>query len=202
MSMPPHITAATGMDALTHAIEAYISVWDRGTARENAVRAIRLIFTNLRAAVADGSDRSAREGMCMAAYYAGIAINQVNVGNVHAIAHQLGGKYGIPHGVANAMVLPHVLEFCAAEAEQSLAELAELVGVAAEGADRKTRARAFIDAVIELRDAVGIEATSEKIRPEDFDYLTGLAVNEAVSYFAPRLLDADGTRAILGRLAA
>ena len=197
MSMPPHITAATGMDALTHAIEAYIAVWDRGTARENAVRAVRLIFANLRAAVADGGDRGAREGMCMAAYYAGIAINQVNVGNVHAIAHQLGGKYGIPHGVANAMVLPHVLEFCAAEAEQSLAELAELAGVAADGADRRARARAFIDAVIELRDAVGIPATSDKIRAEDFDYLAGLAVDEGVSYFTPRLLDGNSARSIL-----
>jgi alcohol dehydrogenase len=202
MSMPPHITAATGMDALTHAIEAYISIWDRGTARESAVLAIRLIFANLRTAVADGSDRDAREAMCMAAYYAGVAINQVNVGNVHAIAHQLGGKYGIPHGVANAMVLPPVLDFCATEAEQPLAELADLVGVAPENADGRTRARAFIEAVTELRDAVGIDATSEKIRPEDFDYLTDLAVAEAIGYFTPRLLDADSTRAILGRLAA
>jgi alcohol dehydrogenase len=202
LGMPAHITAATGMDALTHAIEAYISVWDRGTRRENAVRAIRLIFAHLRRAVDDGSDAEAREAMSLAAYYAGIAINQVNVGNVHAIAHQLGGKYGIPHGLANALVLPHVLEFCFAEAETALAELADLIGVAEPGQAPALRARAFIDAVVELREAVGIPATSDKLRAEDFDYLTDLAVNEAVGYFTPRLLDAASTRAILGKIAA
>jgi alcohol dehydrogenase class IV len=200
--MPAPITAATGMDALTHAIEAYISPWDRGTARENAEQAVRLIFANLRRAVEDGSDRDAREAMCMAAYYAGMAINQVNVGNVHAIAHQLGGKYSIPHGVANAMVLPHILEFCAAEAEQSLAELAVMAGIARDGQGQRERARAFIDAVVELRDAVGIPAASDKVRAEDFDYLTDLAVNEAVGYFAPRLLDRAGTRDVLEKISA
>lgn len=202
MSMPAHITAATGMDALTHAIEAYISVWDRGTRKENAERAVRMIFTNLRSAVANGDDRDAREGMCMAAYYAGIAINQVNVGNVHAIAHQLGGKYGIPHGVANAMVLPHVLEFCVAEAQEPLAELAELIGVHEGHSDRGAQARAFIEAVRDLRDAVGVPATSDKIKPEDFDYLAGLAVNEGIGYFTPKLLDAASTHSILEKISA
>lgn len=200
--MPAPITAATGMDALTHAVEAYISPWNRGTARASAEQAVRLIFANLRRAVEDGSDRDAREAMCMAAYYAGMAINQVNVGNVHAIAHQLGGKYSIPHGVANAMVLPHILEFCEPEAEQSLAELAVMAGVAGEAQGQRERARAFIDAVTELRDAVGIPATSEKIRPEDFDYITDLAVNEAVGYFAPRLLDEASAKAVLAKISA
>jgi alcohol dehydrogenase len=200
MTLPAHITAATGIDALTHAVEAYICVWDRGTARANAERAIRLIFTNLRRAYEDGSDTDAREAMCMAAYYAGVAINQVNVGNVHAIAHQIGGKYGIPHGVANAMVLPHVLEFCAEEAEEGLAKLAQSIGVAEAGLPPKEQARAFIDAVTELRDAVGIPAASDKLRREDYDYLTGLAVNEGITYFAPKLLDADSARAILARI--
>jgi alcohol dehydrogenase class IV len=202
LGLPAPITAATGMDALTHAIEAYISVWQRGNARDCARRAIPLVFGYLRRAVANGEDREAREAMCFAAYYAGMAINQVNVGNVHAIAHQLGGKYGIPHGVANAMVLPEVLEFCAAEAEGSLAELAELIGVARAADGSRAAARAFIDAVVELRDAVGIAATSDRLRVEDFDYLTELAVNEAMMYFAPRLLDAASTRRILSHLTA
>lgn len=202
LGLPAPITAATGIDALTHAIEAYISRWQRGTAEDCARRAIPLIFTYLRRAVNDGADAEAREAMVMAAYYAGMAISQVNVGNVHAIAHQLGGKYGIPHGVANALVLPHILEFCAVQAEEALAELADLVGVGAAGQGRRERARAFIDAVIELRADVGIAATSDKLRVEDFDYLTDLAVNEAVGYFAPRLLDPDSTRNILSRIAA
>ncbi|MFT7288524.1 MAG: alcohol dehydrogenase [Halieaceae bacterium] len=200
LGLPTHITAATGMDALTHAVEAYICRWDRGSRKENAERAIRLVFANLRRACANGEDREARESMCLAAYYAGIAINQVNVGNVHAIAHQLGGKYGIPHGQANAMVLPHVLNYCAAEAEQSLAELALLIGVGESGQGSAELARGFIDAVVALRDDVGIAAHSEKIQPADFDYLVKLAVNEGAAYFSPRLLDAAGARSILSQL--
>jgi alcohol dehydrogenase class IV len=201
LGLPPHITAATGMDALTHAIEAYICRWDRGTRRESAESAIALVFSNLRRAYEQGDDSEAREAMCLAAYYAGIAINQVNVGNVHAIAHQLGGKYGIPHGLANAMVLPHVLEFCEVEAEVALAELATLIGVAEPGQGRARHARAFIEAVVDLRDAVGIPKTSDLIKSEDFDYLIGLAVNEGVTYFAPRLLDEQGARHILSKIA-
>lgn len=201
LGLPPHITAATGMDALTHAIEAYISRWDRGTRKENAERAIRLVFANLPRAYEQGDDLQAREAMVLGAYYAGIAINQVNVGNVHAIAHQLGGKYGIPHGLANAMVLPHVLEWCAEEAAEPLAELADLIGVGA-GEPVAVRARAFIDAVIALRDSVGIAPTSDRIRAEDYDYLINLAVTEGTGYFCPKLLDADGARHILTQITA
>ena len=199
-SMPAAITAATGMDALTHAVEAYICRWDRGTRRENAARAVRMIFAFLPRAHADGSDAEAREAMVLASWYAGIAINQVNVGSVHAIAHQLGGQYRIPHGVANAMVLPHVLDYCAAEAEQALAELADLAGVAEPGQPRAQQARAFIDAVVRLRDRVGLPATAEGLREADFDYLVSLAVREATAYFPPKLLTPDGARAILRKL--
>lgn len=202
LGLPAHITAATGMDALTHAVEAYICRWERGTSKQHAKQAIKLVFENLQRAYDDGSDREAREAMILGAYYAGIAINQVNVGNVHAIAHQLGGKYSIPHGLANAMVLPHVLEFMLAESEAALAELAELIGVGEAAGSRRARAQAFINAVVALRDAVGISPNSEKIRHEDFDYLTNLAVNEAVGYFSPRLLDDAGTREILGKISA
>lgn len=201
LGLPPHITAATGMDALTHAIEAYISRWDRGTRKENAERAVRLVFANLPRAYAQGDDLQAREAMVLGAYYAGIAINQVNVGNVHAIAHQLGGKYGIPHGLANAMVLPHVLNWCAEEAVEPLAELADLIGVGA-GEPVAVRARAFIDAVIGLRDSVGIAPTSDRIQAEDYDYLINLAVTEGTGYFCPKLLDADGARHILTQITA
>jgi alcohol dehydrogenase class IV len=201
LGMPPAITAATGMDALTHAIEAYISIWDRGSRKEDSRRAIRLIFDHLRRAYQDGTDREAREAMAMAAYYAGIAINQVNVGNVHAIAHQLGGKYGIPHGLANALVLPPVLDFCCREAQDELAELARLVGVAEAGQDTQAQARAFISAVRELRAAVGIGDTLDALQPADLDHLVELAVREASGYFAPRLLDARSARAILEKLA-
>ncbi|MFK7830101.1 MAG: iron-containing alcohol dehydrogenase [Congregibacter sp.] len=202
LGLPPHITAATGMDALTHAIEAYICRWERGTSKESAKQAIRLVFASLQRAFEHGEDSEARESMAMAAYYAGIAINQVNVGNVHAIAHQLGGKYAIPHGLANAMVLPPALEFMLDEAEVSLAELAQLIDVAKPEYSQREQAQAFIDAVVSLRTSVGIAASSEKIQAKDFDYLVDLAVAEAVGYFSPRLLDETGTREILGKISA
>ena len=201
LGMPPAITAATGMDALTHAVEAYICRWDRGTRKENAERAIRMIFEYLPRAYANGEDSDAREAMALAAWYAGIAINQVNVGTVHAIAHQLGGAYSIPHGLANSLVLPHVLDYCREEARTPLAELAELIGVADDAPSETAKAQAFIDAVVSLRDTVGIPATSDKVQQKDFDYLIKLAVNEAAGYFPPKLLTPEGARSILEKVA-
>jgi alcohol dehydrogenase class IV len=195
--LPPHITAATGMDALTHAIEAYIGVWERGTRLQDARMAAKLIFDHLPAAYHDGSNLEARAALAMGAYYAGLAINQVNVGNVHAIAHQLGGRYGIPHGLANALVLPHVLEFCHDEAQERLAELAVLVGAGREGEGASQLAHAFIRAVRDLRTEVGIPDHSELIRREDYDYLADMAVAEGAGYPVPRLLDKESVKAIL-----
>lgn len=202
LGMPAPITAATGIDALTHAIEAYICVWDRGTRKEHAAMATRLIFRHLRDAVADGGNREARDAMAMAAYYAGIAINQVNVGNVHAIAHQIGGKYGIPHGLANALVLPHVLEFCRAESGEELAELALLVEVGTAGESTDVLAGKFIDAVVQLRADVGLPETSDKIRAEDYDYLADLAYKECEGYPVPKLLERDTILDILRKITA
>ena len=127
-SMPASITAATGMDALTHAIEAYIS---RNATRETdrfAAEAAASIFKHLPTAYVDGADKKTRQEMAWASYQAGRAFTLAGVGNVHAIAHNLGGHYHTPHGVANAMVLPHVLEVCFMECYQRLAELADITG--------------------------------------------------------------------------
>jgi alcohol dehydrogenase class IV len=198
--LPPHITAATGMDALTHAIEAYIGVWERGTRSQDARLAVKLIFDNLATAYHDGSSLEARAGLAMGAYYGGLAINQVNVGNVHAIAHQLGGKYGIPHGLANALVLPHVLEFCHDEAQERLADLAILIGAGQEGEDSSQLAHAFVKAVRDLRTEIGIPDHSDLIKREDYDYLADLAVAEGAGYPVPRLLDKESVRGILVHL--
>ena len=201
LGLPPHITAATGMDALTHGIEAYIGVWERGSRLEDARIAIKLVFEHLAAAYSDGSNRDARAGMAMGAYYAGLAINQVNVGNVHAIAHQLGGKYGIPHGLANSLVLPHVLEFCDREAAPRLAELAVLVGVGKAGDDESALAHRFIKAVRDLRAEVGIPDHSDKLQRGDFDAIAELAIAEGDGYPVPRLLDKASVVSILGKIA-
>ncbi|MEM9254039.1 MAG: iron-containing alcohol dehydrogenase [Pseudomonadota bacterium] len=202
MGLPPHITAATGMDALTHAIEAYISPWERGTRSGDSSMAIKMIFDNLPLVYHDGSNREARAAMALAAYYAGLAINQVNVGNVHAIAHQIGSRYGIPHGLSNALVLPHVLEFCHEEAKGRMAQLAVLIGLGTEGEDDGTLAHKFIKAVRDLRTEVGIPDHSELIKREDFDALTKAAMAEGFLYPAPRLLDRKSTEAILNSVAA
>lgn len=200
--LPPHITAATGMDALTHGIEAYIGVWERGTRAEDARLAIKLIFEYLPTAYRDGNNLNARNAMAMGAYYAGLAINQVNVGNVHAIAHQLGGKYGIPHGLANSLVLPHILDFCCEEAQQQLAELAILIGVGSEGEDTVSLANKFIQAVRNLRTEVGIPDSMDVIKQEDFADICQLAIAEGGNYPVPRLLDRGSVVVILNQIAA
>jgi len=202
LDLPPHITAATGMDALTHGIEAYIGTWERGSRSEDARIAIKLIFANLPIAYRNGRDPDARNAMAMAAYYAGLAINQVNVGNVHAIAHQLGGKYGIPHGLANSLVLPHVLEFCREESQARLAELAVLIGAGAAGEEPAVLSHKFIQAVRDLRTEVGIPDQMTEIRREDFDDIARLAMAEGATYPVPRLLDKKNLQHILNRITA
>jgi alcohol dehydrogenase class IV len=201
LGLPPHITAATGMDALTHGIEAYIGVWERGSRLEDARLGVKLVFENLARAYQHGDNPDARAGMAMGAYYAGLAINQVNVGNVHAIAHQLGARYGIPHGLANALVLPHVLDFCHDEAQQRLGELAVVIGVGNPGDDASQLAHQFIKAVRDLRTEVGIPDHSDLVKREDFDYLCKLAIDEGASYPVPRLLDRRSVMDILTKVA-
>jgi len=187
LGLPAPVTAATGIDALTHGIEAYICIWDRGTRKENGRLAIQGVFRCLERAVQHPEDVEARQGMAVAAYHAGIAINQVGVGNVHAIAHQLGARYGIPHGQANALALPHVLKACLAEAETALAELAVLTNVS-DAASPAARALAFIEAVQDLIAKVGIAETDPRIQPDDWTVLAHAAMDESDGYVSPRLL--------------
>ncbi len=190
--LPPHITAATGMDALTHAIEAYISDLNFGDCKAKGAAAIKIIFKQLPLAYEDGSDKGVRDAMANAAYMAGQAINQVNVGNVHAIAHQLGAIYGIPHGLANAMVLPHVLDLSLPAARTELTEIAQMIGC--------NTAEDFITAVRALNERVGIPTTAEKLDRKDFALIVERAVAEGFGYGSPHLLTADECTAILTKL--
>lgn len=187
LGLPVAVTAATGIDALTHGIEAYICIWDRGTRQENGRLAVQGVFRWLERAVSHPEDIEARQGMAVAAYHAGVAINQVGVGNVHAIAHQLGARYGIPHGQANALALPHVLQACLAEAETELAELAVVTAVS-DAASPAARAQAFVDAVTDLIRKVGIDETDARIQAADWEVLAHAAMDESDGYVSPRLL--------------
>ena len=190
--MPNLITAATGMDALTHAIEAYIGTWNRGDANEKAAAAVNIIFRRLPKACEDGDNLRLRDAMAHAAYMAGQAINQVNVGNVHAIAHQLGARYGIPHGIANAQVLPHVLKASMPQASMRLGELGAMLGL--NGADE------FITAIRALNRKIGIPEKVRALQAQDFDAITEGAMAEANGYPVPRLLTAEEIHTVLSRL--
>ena len=190
--LPPHITAATGMDALTHAIEAYIGVWERGDSMKTSATAVKLIFQHLPGAYSNGGDANVRAEVAYAAYLAGQAINMVNVGNVHAVAHQLGALYGVPHGLANAQVMPHVLDLSLEAARERLTELAQLIG--------RNTAEEFISAVRELSQAVGIPTAVEKLKAEDFPHITERAIAEADGYPVPYMLSKGDVQSILEKL--
>ena len=188
VGLPKPITAATGIDALTHGIEAYISTWERGNRTEMGRISVQGVFRWLRMACEEPGNMDAREGMALAAYNAGVAINQVNVGNVHAIAHQLGANFGIPHGHANALVLPHVLTLYGDTAVDRLAELAVATGISDSG-HPETRARAFIAEVEKLIADVGIAPTDPRIKRDKFDVIAEAAMDEGDGYFCPRQLE-------------
>ena len=201
LGLPAPVTAATGIDALTHGIEAYICIWDRGTRKENGRLAVQGVFRWLQQAFDHPEDLEARQGMSVAAYHAGIAINQVGVGNVHAIAHQLGARYGIPHGHANALALPHVLRACLTEAETALAELAVVTEVS-DAASPAARAQAFVDAVTELIANVGIASTDPRIQSADWIDVAHAAMDESDGYVSPRLLTKTEIMDTLERITA
>ncbi|MCG6912157.1 MAG: iron-containing alcohol dehydrogenase, partial [Deltaproteobacteria bacterium] len=161
IGLPPHITSTTGMDALTHAVEAYINRSGTAYTDENALRATKLIFENLEKAYNDGSDLEARNNMALASFYAGLAFTRAYVGYVHAIAHNLGGLYGVPHGLANAVVLPHVLEFSREAAEKKLARLAIAGGIGTEDEPEETLSHRFIEKIKAMNAAMKIPSTIE-----------------------------------------
>ena len=190
--LPPAITGQTGMDALTHAIEAYIGRSTTKYTRRMAREAVRLIHDNLLAAYRDGSDEAARRAMLEAAYKAGVAFTQSYVGYVHAIAHSLGGQYGTPHGLANAVILPHVLRAYGEAAAPRLAELARLCGVCAQTTPDAEAAEAFIAWIDQMNALLGIPRHLDCIREKDIPVMAAHADAEANPlYPVPALWDAD-----------
>ena len=200
LGMPAPITAATGMDALTHAVETYISLWGTESSNGYGYAAVKMIFDYLPRAYRDGNDAEAREQMALAAYYAGMAINDAGVGNVHAIAHQLGRHYGTPHGLANALVMPEVLRFMAKASEKPLAELGRLIGVADASTGDAQAAEKFIDAVADLNTRLGVPDVLDTLREEDIAAIAADAVKEGAGYPVPVLMSRKECQAILRTL--
>ena len=190
-SLPPHLTATTGMDALTHAVEAYIGRSTSRETRERALRATSLIFANIEKAYADGYDREARAKMLEAAYDAGIAFSKSYVGYIHAVAHSLGGQYNIPHGLANSVLMPIVLEDYGKAAHKKLHRLGIAAGVADEKDTDAEGARKFIAAVRELNRRMNIPEKLRGIREEDIPTMAHHADREANPlYPVPVTMDA------------
>lgn len=179
VSLPAQVTAETGLDALTHAVEAYTNVlYNTRQTRELARQAVTAIFEYLPRACADGTDLRARQEMLNASYRAGFAFTRASVGNVHALAHTLGGLYNVPHGRANAVLLPVMLEEYGPAVYKRLAELADVVGLCPNG-DRAEKARAFIGAIYDMNRTLGIPTGFDCIRPEDLPQMAAWAEAEA-----------------------
>ncbi len=188
LAKPPALTAATGMDALTHAIEAYVSIAATPITDACALKAIELISTHLRRAVSSGQDMAAREAMAYAQFLAGMAFNNASLGYVHAMAHQLGGFYDLPHGVCNAVLLPHVEAFNATTSAKRLKDVAAAMGIDVSGMDDAAGAQAALVAIKQLSADVGIPAGLKQLGVKDADIpvLAANALNDACGFTDPR----------------
>ncbi len=186
--MPASLTAATGMDALTHAVEAYVSTIATPVTDCCALKAIKLIASYLRRAVEDGEDMEARDQMAYAQLLAGMAFNNASLGYVHAMAHQLGGFYDLPHGVCNAVLLPHVQQYNAQVSPGRLADVARAMGKDVEGMEAPQAAEKALEAIRELSASVGIPAGLRElnVKEEDLDLLAENALKDACGLTNPK----------------
>lgn len=187
--LPPHVTSTTGMDALTHAVEAYIGRSNTKETKMMAIKATKLIFDNIYKAYSDGSNLEARENMQKASFYAGIAFTRAYVGYVHAVAHTLGGFYRTPHGLANAVILPYVLELYGESAHKSLAELADAVQITEPSDTIQEKAHKFIEAIKRLNKEMAISDKISGILDKDIPLMVERAYKEANPlYPVPRIM--------------
>ncbi|MEJ3627851.1 L-threonine dehydrogenase [Vibrio vulnificus] len=188
LAKPASLTAATGMDALTHAVEAYVSIAATPITDAVAIKAIELIQAHLRTAVAHGEDIEAREQMAYAQFMAGMAFNNASLGYVHAMAHQLGGFYDLPHGVCNAILLPHVQRYNAQVCPERLRDVAKAMGVNVEGMSAEQGADAAIEAIVQLAKDVGIPTGIRELgaKLEDIPTLADNALKDACGFTNPK----------------
>jgi alcohol dehydrogenase class IV len=201
--MPKPITAATGMDALTHAVEAYTNRWPTAETGFYSLSAVRMIFANLSRAYTNGEDLDAREAMAIASCYAGLAFTKAYVGYVHAFSHALGGHYGTPHGLGNAITMPYVLDFVQENpwAQTRLAELALAIGAGQPSESKALLAKRFIERIRELSREVGIPEKLDALKSADIPTIAREAMIEAHrDYPVPRDMTLDDAQALLGRM--
>lgn len=199
--LPAHITAATGMDALTHAVESFVSRNATKKTDEKALEATQLVMKHLETAVTDGGNLEARQKMARASHLAGIAFTQAGVGYVHGIAHKFGALYHTPHGLANAIVIPHVLDFSLPNCADRLAILARACGIGDKGADDVHLARAFIARIREMNAKFGIPTQLAALKAADIPEVAKSAIAEArFTYAVPRYMSQPVAEAVVRNL--
>ena len=192
--LPASITAVTGMDALTHAVEAYTNRFCSPKAKKYALKSVKLIYENLLTAYEDGSNLKARENMLLASYYAGMAINSNFIGYIHALAHGIGGLYGVTHGMANAILMPYVLEAYEMTIDKKLTNLAKVAGIAGNGKD-------FIASIRELNQKMNIPEKVAELEKRDFTELAKRAVKEGnPTYPVPIIWEEQDFKKVLKRV--
>ncbi|MDD4701996.1 MAG: iron-containing alcohol dehydrogenase [Desulfovibrio sp.] len=204
MGMPPALTAATGMDALTHAVEAYVSTAATPMTDACAEKAMEFINRYLRRAVANGQDKEAREGMCYAQYLAGMAFNNASLGHVHAMAHQLGGFYDLPHGECNAILLPYVCEYNRIATRRRFGRIARLLGEITDGISSDEASKKAIAAINTLSADVGIpeglkalgKKYGKEVKESDIPTMTANAQKDACGLTNPRTMTDAAVAAI------
>lgn len=201
VGLPPHITSTTGMDALTHAVEAYIGKSNVKSTIRYAEEAIKLIHDNLEKAYINGGDIEARNNMLKASYLAGNAFTRAFVGYVHAIAHNLGGMYGTPHGLANAVILPYVLEWYGSKAYKKLAKLADIIEITKPEMTNEEKAKAFISEIKRMNKTMNIPEKFDFIKEEDIPTLVERALKEGnPGYPVPKIMNKTDCESVIRSL--
>lgn len=203
VGLPPHITSTTGMDAMTHAVEAYIGRSNTKETIKEAEIATKLIHENLEKAYINGKDLEARGNMLKGSFYAGRAFTHAYVGYVHAIAHNLGGMYGTPHGLANAVILPYVLDYYGESAYPKLAKLADIIGITTPNMSTTQKGKAFIAEIRRMNKAMNIPDKFDMIKEEDIPLLVKRALKEGNPlYPVPKIMDENDCEAVIRQLMA
>jgi len=189
VSLPPNLTYATGMDALTHAVEAFIGRSNTRQTKENALSAIKLVFQNIQNAVEDGQNLKFRENMQMASFKAGLAFTRAYVGNVHAVAHTLGGEYGVPHGLANAIILPVVLRFYGKNIYKKISKICDYLGLF-KAFSQEEQTENFIKKIEKMNKTNNLPNYIESLKKEDIPKLVKRAYRESNPlYPVPKIFD-------------
>ena len=204
VGLPPQITSTTGLDALAHAVESYIGkFYNNADTRKKAVLAVEIIFKNIEKAYNNGKDIDARGQMLLASHYAGYSFTRGGVGYVHGIGHNLGGMYGVPHGLAMSVILPYILQWYGEAAHQPLAELADIAGVSLPGMSKSQKAGSFIEAIKALNSRMNIQNKFDCIKDKDIPTIAERALSECnPTYPVPKIMGKEECMAVIRSLKA